>query len=84
MFANMIKMVTAEDAGSMGDNFNIFFFPAKSVDASSEGDFHIRVGDQLYSWRFPLAALLEMSTCATCGSQWPGNYNFCPWEGTPL
>lgn len=84
IFANMIKMIIAENLGSMGDNLNIFFFISKSVDASSDGDFHIRVGDELYSWRFPLATLLETSTCPICGSQWPGNYNFCPWEGTPL
>jgi TPR repeat/Tetratricopeptide repeat len=76
--------------GSWGKNINFLVFPgkdksgAKVVDPLGKGKLTITINSHSFSWHLPLGSLLPPRTCPTCGEQFPGNYEFCPFDGTKL
>jgi hypothetical protein len=82
LFSNMF--------GSMGKHFEFLIFPgkdksgAKVVDPLGMGTLTINVNSHSFAWRLPLGSLLPQKSCPTCGQTFPGNYEFCPYDGTKL
>jgi hypothetical protein len=82
LFANMF--------GSLGKNIYCIVFPGKDksgatvVDPLGKGKVTIIVNSHSFSWRLPLGSLLPPRTCPNCGEHFPGNYEFCPFDGTKL
>ena len=89
-FLSMMKPVFANMLGSMGQNMHFFIFPDKGkndqriADATKEGSFKVKLGEEEFKWRLPLGALLPPQLCPTCKEKLTGSYKFCPWDGTKL
>jgi hypothetical protein len=82
MFGNML--------GAMGQGMHLFFFPARATDGSSladatkEGDFSVRLGEESFKWHLPLGSLLPVKVCPEDGERMSGAWKFCPWHGRAL
>lgn len=87
---SMMKPVLVNIIGPMGQNMYFFLFPSKTkkgqkiADAKKEGVFSVELGERKFRWRLPLASLLPLKMCPTCGEKLSGAYKFCPWDGTNL
>jgi hypothetical protein len=82
MFAGMM--------GRLGQNLLLIVFPNKDsggkkvADPLGEGRLTFVENEHSFSWRLPLASLLPEKVCPECGEHLPGNYKYCPYDGTKL
>ena len=89
-FLLMIKPLFANLVGQLGQNMQIFLFPAenkkgqKIAEAKKEGTFSVELDEREFKWRLPLGSLLIPKICPVCGEKLSGAYKFCPWDGTKL
>jgi len=87
---SMLKPFFGNLLGQLGQNTIFVVFPAKDEDGKSlidplkEGRFVVDENNHEASWQLPLASLLPENICPTCGEHLPGNYKFCPYDGTKL
>jgi hypothetical protein len=87
---SMMKPFFANILGQFGQNTVFVVFPAKGADGDKlidpyqEGHFSFVENGHSFSWRLPLGSLLPDETCPKCGEVLPGNYKFCPYDGTKL
>ena len=86
----VMKPITANMMGEFGKNFSFFVFEGKNkdglrrVDPRKPGSLMLRLGGEEFRWRLPLGSLLREKICPKCNETLPGNYVFCPFDGTPL
>ncbi len=86
----MIKPITANMLGPMGENMHFFLFQNKNakgqriVEAAKKGNFSILAGSEEYKWRLPLSSLVPPKICSKCAEKCSGTWNYCPWCGTVL
>jgi hypothetical protein len=89
LFAIM-KPLLANMLGRFGQNLVFVVFPGKDsggksvADPLGAGRLTFVENDHSFSWRLPLASLLQEKICPNCGEHLPGNYKFCPYDGTKL
>jgi hypothetical protein len=87
---NVMKPVFANMMGQFGQNTIFVVFPGKGADGDQlidpykEGQLSFVENGHSFSWRLPLGSLLPDETCPKCGEVLPGNYKFCPYDGTKL
>jgi len=87
---SMSKPLFSNMFGSMGKHFEFLIFPgkdksgAKVVDPLGTGTLRFNVNSHSFAWHLPLGSLLPPKSCPTCGQTFPGNYEFCPYDGTKL
>ena len=87
---DMLKPVLANAMGQMGQNIQLFFFPAvdgqghRIAEATKEGFFSVRVGEENFRWRLPLGSLLPPKVCPVDGERLSGAWKYCPWHGAEL
>lgn len=87
---SIMKPVFANLMGQFGQNVLFVVFPAKGADGDKlidpykEGQLSFVENGHSFSWRLPLGSLLPAETCPKCGEVLPGNYKFCPYDGTKL
>jgi trehalose/maltose transport system substrate-binding protein len=86
----MLKPLLSKQFGSLGQHMEFLFFPgkdksgAKIVDPLGTGTLTINVNSHSFAWHLPLGSLLPQKSCPICGQTFPGNYEFCPYDGTKL
>jgi len=86
----VMKPITSTMMGELGKNFSFFVFEGKNkdgsrrVDPAKPGSLMLRLGGEEFRWRLPLGSLLPEKICPKCNETLPGNYIFCPFDGTPL
>lgn len=89
-FATMLKPVLSGMLGAMGENMQLFFFPAVTADgdrigdASSPGSFSIEMGEEVFEFDLPLGSVLPVKVCPVDGKEMSGAWKFCPWHGAQL
>jgi hypothetical protein len=89
-FLSIMKPIMGNMLGAMGKNFDFYVFPAAGKDGRKianpkvEGAFTVQLAGDNFKWRLPLGALLPKKTCPKCNEQFEGNFNYCPYDGTPL
>jgi hypothetical protein len=87
---SMIKPLLSNAMGEMGKNFVFLVFPKKGKDGkpianpTGTGRFHVKVGEENFFYRLPLAALSPKLKCKNDSELFPSNYLFCPYHGTSL
>lgn len=80
----------AQMLGEMGQHTVLLVFPAtddegnRIADATGEGRFSIKVGEELFSWRLPLGSLVPQKMCPVDGELMNGAWRYCPWHGVEL
>lgn len=90
MLMAMLKPIFKSTLGKMGENAAFLLFSNKDkdgkklLDSRSTGKLVLKEKEHTASWRLPLGSLLSPKTCPTCGETLPGNYDFCPYDGTKL
>jgi hypothetical protein len=68
----MMKPVLANMLGPLGQNMHFFLFPAQTkagariAGATEKGHFKIKLGENEFTWRLPLDALLPGKVCTGC------------------
>jgi hypothetical protein len=86
----VVKPLFAGMMGRLGQNFQLLVFPGadsagkKVADPNGEGRVTLAENEHSFSWRLPLASLLPEKVCPKCGEHLPGNYKYCPYDGTKL
>jgi hypothetical protein len=86
----VVKPLFAGMMGRLGQNFELLVFPGadsagqKVADPMGEGRLTLAENEHSFSWRLPLASLLPEKICPKCGEHLPGNYKYCPYDGTKL
>jgi len=86
----IMKPILTNVMGPLGSNFELMVFPASGkngeriADATKEGSFTVRVGEQRFRYRLPLASLLPPVVDSRTGDSFPGNYHFNPYTGARL
>lgn len=85
-----MKPVFAKMMGKLGENAHILLFSNKDKDgktllnSTDMGKMVIDENGHTSTWRLPLGSLLPALTCPKCNEQFPGNYLYCPYDGTKL
>lgn len=84
-----LKPMIAQVAGPVGSSMEFVAFPAKAdgklqIDAASEGSLRVKLYDQTFDWKLPLASLLQERVDPKTGEKFPGNYKFNPFTGEKL
>ena len=88
--AGVVRPLFAGMMGRLGQNFELLVFPGadtagkKVADPMGEGRVTLAENEHSFSWRLPLASLLPEKICPKCGEHLPGNYKYCPYDGTKL
>jgi hypothetical protein len=86
----ILKPMLANQFGSFGQNFHFFLFLSKDdkgqmiASTKKEGNFSLKLADNVFKWRLPLGSLLPPKTCPKCGEQMSGAWKYCPWDGARL
>jgi hypothetical protein len=86
----VVKPLFAGMMGRLGQNFQLLVFPGadsdgkKLADPMGEGRVTLAENEHSFSWRLPLASLFPEKICPKCGEHLPGNYKYCPYDGTKL
>jgi hypothetical protein len=86
----LMKPIFANMMGQFGQNTIFVVFPGKGsdgdklIDPYKEGQLSFVENGHSFSWRLPLGSLRPDETCPKCGEVLPGNYKFCPYDGTKL
>lgn len=89
-FLSIVKPVLANALGPVGQNMHIYLFPAKNkenrqiMEATKEGAFTIRLGENSFTWKLPLGSLLPSKVCPVDGEELNGAWKYCPWHGEML
>ena len=90
---NLIAAFTpmwASAMGELGEHMVPFVFPAtdghghRIADPTKEGRFSVRVGQEEFTWRLPLASLVPPKFCPVDGELLSGAWKYCPWHGDEL
>jgi cyclophilin family peptidyl-prolyl cis-trans isomerase len=90
---NLLAMMTpiwSQLMGATGEHFVAFAFPVKDgqghriAEATMEGQFSVRVGQEEFSWRLPLGSLIPQKVCPVDGELMSGAWRYCPWHGVEL
>jgi len=94
--ASFLKPMFANMLGTMGQNLQILFFPAKSEKGTPlanpvrEGRFSVIIAnlmgqkETIYEWRLPLTSLSPPKYCPVGKERVEANWKFCPWHGNRL
>ncbi len=86
----MFKPVMGNLLGKMGQGITFLVFSNKDengkklVDSLDKGKMTISENGHTFTWRLPLGSLMPLKVCPECGEEFPGNYDFCPYDGTKL
>lgn len=86
----VMRPLLANMLGPTGENMTFFFFPAKTGEgaaiagAKREGSFSVKVDDQVFKWKTPLASVLAQKVCPVDGEEMSGAWSYCPWHGKKL
>jgi len=87
---SMMKPILGNMMGQLGQNADFLFFRNKDKDGKlllnpiGTGKLTVNSNGHSASWRLPLGSLLPPKICPVCGEPLPGNYMFCPFDGTKL
>jgi hypothetical protein len=87
---SMVKPLLGSMLGQFGQNAEFMFFNNKDkdgkplLDPTGTGKLVVNSNGHSATWRLPLGSLLAEKTCPVCGEKLPGNYMFCPYDGTKL
>jgi hypothetical protein len=94
--ADLIKPMLVNAMGRAGENFAMFFFPAKGkngkpiADAVSKGQFSVVLKDvvgepeTIFFWRTPLTSLSAPRYCPAGKERVHADWDYCPWHGVKL
>lgn len=86
----MFKPIMVNMLGPMGQNCHFLLFSSKThdgrriADAKGKGQFKVKLGQKLLTWRLPLDSLIPSQVCSGCKQECKGSWSFCPWCGTKL
>jgi hypothetical protein len=86
----IMRPVLANMLGEFGKHVSFFVSEGKSkngsraVDPGKPGSLIVKVNVEEFRWRLPLGSLLPRRVCPKCSETFPGNYEFCPFDATPL
>lgn len=89
-FFAVMRPALANMMGKLGENANFLVFANKDkdgkvlLDPRGTGKLTVQAGTFEASWRLPLGSVLDPKTCPACKESFPGNYSFCPFDGTGL
>ena len=76
--------------GKLGESFRAYVFPARDAegrpiaDPLTGGRFAVEIGESVFAWELPLAALLAPRTCPIDSAQFSGAFRYCPLHGVEL
>lgn len=95
--ASMLKPILAAAMGKAGENFDMFFFPARSktgdfiADATRKGQFSIvlknnivGVTESVYQWHTPLTSIVPARYCPAGKERVHADWDYCPRHGVAL
>ncbi|MFZ0276452.1 MAG: hypothetical protein WA254_13545 [Candidatus Sulfotelmatobacter sp.] len=94
--ASIIKPLLANMLGTMGQNLQIYFFPAADkmanpiADPLAPGSFSIVITnilgtkESVYEWKLPLTSLSPPRYCPVGKERVEANWKYCPWHGVKL
>jgi hypothetical protein len=86
----VFRPLLANMLGEMGEHMVFVAFPAtdgqghRIAEATKEGRFSVRVGQEEFEWRLPLGSLVPQKICPVDGELLGGAWKFCPWHGAEL
>lgn len=96
MLTQVLKPMFASSMGKMGENIELYFFPARNAaggliaDPLSRKTFSVVLRNVYgpeelnFTWQLPLNALAPPAYCPTGKERVQANWKFCPWHGTRL
>ncbi len=90
VLVSVFRPILASMLGGYGENFHFFLFPANDAAAGAiaaageRGEFSVVVGDEVYTFRLPLGAVLPPKFCPIDGEKLSGAWTYCPWHGATL
>jgi hypothetical protein len=84
-----IKPLFAGMLGKFGQSVEMVVYPGNQdgrriVDAAQKGSLQYTLYDQTFTWQLPLPSLLPVKVDPKTGAEFPGDYEFNPYTGTPL
>ena len=84
-----IKPILVNAMGSLGKGMYLQIYPAdKDPTAArwekSEGKLAFTLNDREYQWKLPLPCVLPLKHDPKTGEEFPGDYKFNPYSGSPL
>jgi hypothetical protein len=94
--ASIFRPASMNITGSMGQNTQLFFFPAANkmakpiADPLVPGSFSVVITkliagtDQVLEWKLPLTALTPPKYCPVGKERVQANWKYCPWHGVRL
>jgi hypothetical protein len=94
--ASIVRPVLTNILGSMGQNLQILFFPAKTTsgkpiaDPTQASSFSVILSnltaqkESEFSWRLPLISLSPPRFCPVGKERVQASWKFCPWHGNKL
>jgi len=92
----IIKPVLANMTGTMGQNVQVYFFPAADkmgnpiANPLAPGSFSVvitnilGVKESVYEWKLPLTSLSPPKYCPVGKERMEANWKYCPWHGVKL
>ena len=86
---DMMKPLLANMLGPMGQNMHYIVFKSEReglplFSSRENTQFSIRLSGEEFSWKLPLVSMMPKMHCSKCGGSFPGNYVYCPFDGTKL
>lgn len=85
-----IAPVLKNSMGKLGENFQFLVFPATDdtdkpfIAPGTDATLAFAFNASTYTWHLPLGCLLPKLACPKCSESYPGNYKFCPFDGSEL
>jgi hypothetical protein len=89
-FVSMMKPLMTNMLGQFGQGMEFLLYPNPAaeggtrISAGSDGRFAYSAFGHDFDWRLPLGSLLAPKVDPTSGEQFPGDYKFNPYTGSPL
>jgi hypothetical protein len=93
---SILKPIFGNILGTMGQNIQLMFFPAKDkmakpiADPASDDSFSVVISKAMYGkeevleWKLPLTTLSPAKYCPVGKERVQANWKFCPWHGVKL
>jgi len=94
--ASIMKPVMANMMGTLGQNMQVYFFPATDkmarpiADPLATGSFSVVITnilgpkESVYEWKLPLTSLSPPKYCPVGKERVEANWKYCPWHGVKL
>lgn len=82
-----LKPVFSKMLGQFGNSIEVFAFDNsdKIIPLNLEsGKFSVKVNNETFDYRLPLASLVEKKVCPEDNEKLNGNWMYCPWHGKKL